>query len=56
MEADQRLQHAQREIQNPDGVSDAGTVQARYESMLAAQAEVDCLYARWAELEAKLAG
>jgi ATP-binding cassette subfamily F protein uup len=56
MEADQRLQHAQREIQNPDGVSDAGTVQARYDSMLAAQAEVDCLYARWAELEAKLAG
>jgi ATP-binding cassette subfamily F protein uup len=56
MEADERLQHTQREMQNPQGISDPETVQARYDSLLSAQAEVDRLYARWAELEAKLAG
>jgi ATP-binding cassette subfamily F protein uup len=56
IEADERLQHAQREMQNPEGLSNPETVQARYDSLLAAQAEVDRLYARWAELEAKLAG
>ncbi|HME07090.1 MAG TPA: ABC-F family ATP-binding cassette domain-containing protein [Bryobacteraceae bacterium] len=56
MEADDRLKHAQQELQNPDGLSDPATVQARYDSLLAAQAEVDRLYVRWAELEAKLAG
>jgi len=56
MEADERLKHAQQEMQNPAGLSDAATVQARYDSLLAVQAEVDQLYARWAELEAKIAG
>ena len=56
MEADERLKHAQHTMQNPDGLSDPVTVQARYDFFLAAQAEVDSLYARWAELEAKLAG
>jgi hypothetical protein len=31
-------------------------MQTRYDAMLAAQAEVDDLYSRWAELESKVAG
>jgi len=56
VEADERLKHAHQEMQNPEGLAHPATVQARYDSVLAAQAEVDRLYARWAELEAKLAG
>lgn len=53
-EAEQRLQRAQRDLENPEGMSDAATVHERYEALQAAQAEVDRLYGRWAELEAKL--
>ena len=34
--------------------ADAGALQQRFEELGAAQAEVDRLYARWAELEAKV--
>ena len=55
-EAESRLQRAQQDLQNPDGSHDAATMQARYDELLAAQALVDSLYERWAELESKVAG
>ena len=54
--AEEALRRAREEMQNPDRMSDAAVVQARYDAMLAAQEEVDRLYARWAELESKVAG
>lgn len=56
VDAEAALQNAQVEMQNPAQASDAAVMHARYEGMLTAQAKVDRLYARWAELEAKLAG
>lgn len=56
VEAEQKLHDAQTEMQNPEGSSDRAIMQARYEAVLAAQAEVDQLYTRWAELESKIAG
>lgn len=38
---------------DPAIVSDAEALRARYAALEAAQTEVDRLYARWAELEAK---
>ena len=55
-DAENTLRHAQEELQNPNGASDRSTMEARYQAVVAAQAEVDRLYGRWAELEAKLAG
>jgi ATP-binding cassette subfamily F protein uup len=54
--AENTLHQAQEELQNPHGASDRITMEARYQAVVAAQAEVDRLYGRWAELEAKLAG
>jgi len=54
-EAERRLRKAQEELQNPEGIGDASVMQARYDSMLVAQTEVDGLYSRWAELDAKVA-
>jgi ATP-binding cassette subfamily F protein uup len=54
-EADGRLRRAREEMQNPEASHDAGVVQGRYDELLAAQAEVDRLYERWAELESKVA-
>jgi len=56
LEAEGKLRAAQEELQNPEGAAERARMEARYQAMLAAQAEVDRLYARWAELEAKLAG
>jgi ABC transport system ATP-binding/permease protein len=56
VEAEQKLRDAQTEMQNPERSSNAAIVQARYEAVVAAQAEVDQLYTRWAELESKIAG
>ena len=55
-EAEERLRRAQLEMQNPEGSHDAGIVQARYDEMQEAQALVDQLFERWAELESKVAG
>jgi ATP-binding cassette subfamily F protein uup len=55
-QAEDKLRAAQEELQNPNGAAERGAMEARYQAMLAAQAEVDRLYGRWAELEAKLAG
>jgi ATP-binding cassette subfamily F protein uup len=54
LEAEGRLQAAQSDLQNPEGSADARTMQKRYEALLTAQSAVDLLYARWADLEAKL--
>ena len=53
-EAEARLGEAHAEMQNPEGSSDAATMHRRYDSMQEAQTAVDGLYARWADLEAKL--
>jgi ATP-binding cassette subfamily F protein uup len=55
LDAEARLATAQQRTEDPAIASDANELQARYAALAAAQAEVDRLYARWAELEAKLA-
>jgi len=52
--ADQDLERKKAAVQ--EASSDAARLQVCYREMLAAQEEVDRLYARWAELEAKLQG
>ena len=52
-EAEARLAEAQRALQAPETVSDAKRMEAAWAAVQQAQEEVDRLYARWAELEAK---
>jgi ATP-binding cassette subfamily F protein uup len=52
--AEQRLERAKVAAEDPSIAADANALQTRYAELSAAQAEVDRLYARWAELEAKL--
>lgn len=52
-EAEERLEEAQRALQAPETVSDAKRMEAAWAEVQQAQEEVDRLYARWAELEAK---
>jgi len=52
LRAEQDLEQKKAAVQ--DAASDASRLQVCYAEMLAAQHEVDRLYARWAELEAKL--
>lgn len=54
LEAEARLEAAQANLQAPETVSDGARVAAAYEEMNRAQAAVDALYARWAELESRL--
>jgi ATP-binding cassette subfamily F protein uup len=53
--AEAELAGRQAELLDPEVTRDAERLQAAYAGMEAAQAEVDRLYERWAELEAKLA-
>ena len=53
-EAEARLQAAQTALHAPETVSDPARIQTCYAEMNEAQAVVDQLYARWAELEAKI--
>jgi ABC transport system ATP-binding/permease protein len=53
--AEETLEARQREAEDPAIASDPTALQARYAALEAARAEVDRLYARWAELEAKQA-
>ena len=53
-EAETRLAALETEAQRPDVVSDAARLVALDGEMTAARAEIDRLYARWAELEALL--
>jgi ABC transport system ATP-binding/permease protein len=53
LEAEQSLEAARAAMQAPEVVSDGLALQQRYAEMQAAEAEVEKLYARWAELEGK---
>src|SRR5215471_15301015 len=55
LEAERAVEARQREVDDPAIVSDPTALQQRYAALEAARAEVDRLYARWAELEAKQA-
>ncbi|HYH08831.1 MAG TPA: ABC-F family ATP-binding cassette domain-containing protein [Thermoanaerobaculia bacterium] len=52
--AEERLELAKQRAEDPSIAADAAALQQRYAELSAAQAEVERLYARWAELEAKL--
>ncbi|MGH7349672.1 MAG: ATP-binding cassette domain-containing protein, partial [Candidatus Rokuibacteriota bacterium] len=52
-EAETAVETCRRAAGDPSIASDPGALQARYADLDAARAEVDRLYARWAELEAK---
>jgi len=51
--AEQRLEEARRRAEDPSVATDAHELHARFSSLAAVQGEVDRLYQRWAELEAK---
>jgi ATP-binding cassette subfamily F protein uup len=51
--AERQLEEATTRAHDPSIAADAAALQQRFEELNAAQAEVDRLYARWAELEAK---
>ena len=52
--AEERLAEARRQAEDPSIASDAGALQRRLAALAEVQQEVDRLYNRWAELEAKL--
>jgi ABC transport system ATP-binding/permease protein len=54
LEAEGRLEETSRAASDPAVVSDHAALSQRIAALAAAQAEVDALYARWAELEAKV--
>ncbi|MGH7346094.1 MAG: ABC transporter ATP-binding protein, partial [Candidatus Rokuibacteriota bacterium] len=53
LEAERAVEACRREVDDPAIVSDPTALQQRYAALEAARADVDQLYARWAELEAK---
>src|SRR6266403_5806919 len=53
LDAERAVEACQREVDDPAIVSDPTALQQRYAALEAARADVDRLYARWAELEAK---
>jgi ATP-binding cassette subfamily F protein uup len=55
LEAERAVEACRREVGDPAIVSDSTALQQRYAALEAARADVDRLYARWAELEAKQA-
>jgi len=54
MEAEHALETARAAMQAPEVVSDPIALQQRYAEMQAAEAAVEKLYTRWAELEEKM--
>jgi ATP-binding cassette subfamily F protein uup len=54
LEAEGSLESARAAFQSPEIVSDPAALQQRYAEMQAAEAAVQKLYARWAELEGKM--
>ncbi|MBI2207152.1 MAG: ABC-F family ATP-binding cassette domain-containing protein [Candidatus Rokubacteria bacterium] len=56
LDAEAAVEACRRAVEDPAVASNAGALQERFTALAAAQAEVDRLYARWAELEAKLRG
>ncbi|MFN7996792.1 MAG: ABC-F family ATP-binding cassette domain-containing protein [Bryobacteraceae bacterium] len=55
LEAEHRLETCRAAMQAPEIVSDPIALHQRYAELQAAEAEVETLYARWAELEDKVA-
>ena len=55
LDAERNVEECQRAVDDPAIVSDPTALQQRYTALEAARADVDRLYARWAELEAKQA-
>ena len=53
VDAEAALEQLQAELQDPSVASDGLRLQSTYQRLQSAQAAVDELYARWAELEAK---
>jgi ATP-binding cassette subfamily F protein uup len=53
LEAETALESSRRAAEDPGIASDPAALQARYAALEAARADVDRLYARWAELTAK---
>ena len=53
LDAERAVAECQRGVDDPAIVSDPSALQARYAALETARADVDRLYARWAELEAK---
>ncbi|HVT04967.1 MAG TPA: ABC-F family ATP-binding cassette domain-containing protein [Thermoanaerobaculia bacterium] len=51
--AEGRLEEARRRAEDPSVATDAHALHSRFAELAAVQSEVDHLYARWAELEAK---
>jgi ABC transport system ATP-binding/permease protein len=56
LEAESKLAEARRRAEDPAIATDAGLLQERHAEASALGAEVDRLYARWAELDAKQKG
>src|SRR5258708_37496038 len=52
--AEQSLAEEQRAVADPVVATDAGALAGRWQRLEAARAEVERLYARWAELEGKI--
>jgi ATP-binding cassette subfamily F protein uup len=55
LQAEETLTACQAAVDDPAIVSDAAALQSRHAALHAALAEVERLYARWAELEEKRA-
>jgi ATP-binding cassette subfamily F protein uup len=55
LDAETAVESCQKAADDPAIASDSVALQERHAALDAARAEVDRLYARWAELEAKLA-
>ena len=53
--AEAELERCRKAAEDPAIASDAARLHERFAALAAAQAEVERLYARWAELEATLA-
>jgi len=53
LEAEERLEACREAAADPSVAADHQALSARIEAFSAAQDEVDRLYARWADLEAK---
>ena len=53
LDAEARLAEARCQAEDPSIAADAGALQRRLEALAEVEKEVDRLYARWAELEAK---
>ena len=56
LEAERQLEACAKAAHDPAVVSDHEVLPERLSALAAAQAEVDRLYARWADLEAKVKG